>query len=163
MNASAPHDYYQPSQDERAIACITHLTIFLSTFGLLVAIGLWIYLRSRHRYAAFQAAQAAIFQFGTMILSFVVIIGALALFFGMFGLGLASGMEPTGTAFGMLVFIVFITFVVLISVFSLLLYVYAIYAAWKCWQGAAFRIPLVSAMAEGLSPMPPIRPEGERP
>jgi uncharacterized Tic20 family protein len=53
------------------MACISHLAIFVSSIGLIVAIGLWIYLRNKQPYAAFQAAQAVLYQLVVLILTFI--------------------------------------------------------------------------------------------
>ena len=160
MADTQPEEWYHPSQDERTLACVAHLTIFLSTIGLLIAIGLWVALRSKQPYAAFQAAQAVIFQFVTMILTFFVVFAALAAFFGLFGVGLASGMEPTGAAFSFFFIIGVMVIVGAMSIASLLLYVYAVVAAYRSWKGRRFRIPGVASVAEAISPMPRTPPEG---
>jgi uncharacterized Tic20 family protein len=161
MTADTGHgEFYHPSQDERTLACISHLTIFVSSIGLLIAIGLWIYLRTRHPYAAFQAAQAALYQFFIMILTFVMIVGVLIVFFGAFGIGLAVGGDPDETAFAIFLVLAMVVFFAVIGILALVLYIYAIYAAIRSYQGRPFRIPGVATIAQAINPMPPVHPEG---
>lgn len=145
---------YVPTQDERTFACISHLSVFVSSIGLLIAVGLWIYLRNRQPYAAFQAAQAVIFQVVVMILTFFVVMFLLAMVFGAFGIGMLSGEDPDGLAFGIFVSLLVVVFITIISVFTIALYAYAIYAAVRSWQGRPFRIPGIALIADSISPMP---------
>jgi uncharacterized Tic20 family protein len=152
---------YVPTQDERTLACISHLTVFVSSIGFLVAIGLWIYLHTQRRYpyAAFQAGQAVIFQFVVMILTFFVIGLVMVILFGIFGLSLAAGAGTSEVAFGIIFTIGIMVFIAFIAVFTIALYGYAIYAAVRSYQARRFRIPGVSALANLISPMPNVQSE----
>jgi uncharacterized Tic20 family protein len=145
---------YEPVQDERTFACISHLTVFVSSFGLFIAIGLWIYLRNKYPYAAFQAAQAVLFQVIVMILTFFLIFAFVAVFFGAFGIGLASGIDVEGDAFIALAVALAFGLVALVLIISIALYGYAIYAAVRSYQGRPFRIPGIALIADAISPMP---------
>jgi uncharacterized Tic20 family protein len=153
---------YRPSQDERTLACISHLTVFVSSIGFLVAIGLWIYLHTwrNQPYAAFQAGQAVIFQLLVMVLTFIVIGMVMVLVFGAFGLTLAATAGAGNeVALGIAMTIGIMIFVVAIMVVTLAFYAYAIYAAVRSYQAQPFRIPLASLLAEMISPMPDVRGE----
>lgn len=139
------------------MACVSHLTIFVSTIGLLIAIGLWIYLRERQPYAAFQAAQAVLFQLIVMLLTFFVVIFLMIVFFGIFGIGLLGAGDPDEAAFGVLAALLVFVFVAIIGVLTVALYGYAIYAAVRSYQGRPFRIPGIAAIAGSISPMPPVQ------
>jgi uncharacterized Tic20 family protein len=152
--------YYRPPQDERTMACISHLAIFVSSIGLIVAIGLWIYLRNKQPYAAFQAAQAVLYQLVVLILTFMLIIGFLVLFFGAFGIGLASGADPEQVSFAAFLVILTLLFFAAVSILALAMYIYAIYAAVRSYQGRPFRIPGIAMIADAINPMPPVHPEG---
>lgn len=155
MTAEAgQQEFYQPSQDERTLACISHLTIFVSTVGLLFAIGLWIYLRDKQPYAAFQAAQAVFFQVIVMVLTLFVVMIMLIIFFGAFGIGVLAGGDSGEVAFGVFAALLMVLFFGGIAIFTLALYGYAIYAAVRSYQGRAFRIPGIAAIAGAISPMP---------
>jgi uncharacterized Tic20 family protein len=148
---------YIPSQDERALACITHLTVFVSSIGFLVAVGLWIYLHTGRKYpfAAFQAGQAVLFQFIVMILTFMVIGFAMLIMFGIVGMGMAAGGTGAGeAAFGVAVVIGIMIIMVMIAALTLAMYGYAIFAAVRSYQATPFRIPGISALAGIISPMP---------
>jgi uncharacterized Tic20 family protein len=156
---SGPSSTYVPSQDERTLACISHLTVFVSSIGLLIAIGLWIYLhlQRRYPYAAFQAGQAVIFQLAVMILTFLVIGLVMIFIFGAIGASLAvSSTASSEVAFGAALFIGIMVFVGTMIVLTLALYGYAIYAAVRSYQARPFRIPLVSHIADLVSPMPDV-------
>lgn len=144
------------------MACVSHLTIFVSTIGLIFAIGLWIYLRDRQPYAAFQAAQAVFFQLIVMVLTFFVVIFLLIVLFGVFGIGLLSGSETGEIAFGIFAAILMFIFVGIVGLLTIALYGYAIYAAVRSYQGRPFRIPGIAAIAGAISPMPPVQGQ-ERP
>lgn len=155
-------EFYQPSQDERTLACITHLTVFVSSIGFLVAIGLWIYLHTRRNqpYAAFQAGQAVIFQLLVMVLTFIVIAMVMVFAFGAFGLTLVATSGGGGeVVFGIAMTIGIMIFVLAIMLVTLGFYAYAIYAAVRSYQARPFRIPLASLLAEMISPMPDVRGE----
>lgn len=143
------------------MACVSHLTIFVSTIGLLIAIGLWIYLRERQPYAAFHAAQAVFFQLIVMVLTFFVVIVLMFVFFGIFGIGLAAGPDTNEAVFGIFAAILMVIFVGVIGLLTLALYGYAIYAAVRAYQGRPFRIPGIAAIADAISPMPRVQ-EQER-
>lgn len=154
---------YEPSQDERTLACISHLTIFVSSIGLLIAIGLWLYLRDKQPYAAFQAAQAVIFQVIVMVLTFFVIIMLMIVFFGALGIGVLTGSETSELAFGIFAAMLTIIFFGVIVTITLALYGYAIYAAIRSYQGRAFRIPGIAALANAISPMPRVASQERAP
>ena len=147
-------DPYTPTQDERTLACISHLAIFVSTIGFLLVIGLWIYARNRFPYASFQAAQAALYQLFVMVLTFIAVLGFLAVFFGAFGIGFAGGLSPDGTAFAILFVAMLIAVIGIASILAIALYIYAIVAAVRSYQGQAFRIPGIAQIADTISPMP---------
>jgi uncharacterized Tic20 family protein len=153
---SAGHSIYEPGQDERTFACISHLTVFVSTIGFFIAIGLWLYARSKYPYAAFQAAQAVIFQLVVMVLTFFVIMAFVAIFIGAFGIGLASGVDFESGAFAAFAFALTFGIIALAGILSLLLYGYAIYAGRRSYQGKPFRIPGIALVADAINPMPPV-------
>jgi uncharacterized Tic20 family protein len=154
---------YYPSQDERTLACISHLTVFVSSIGFLVAVGLWIYLHTRRNqpYAAFQAGQAVIFQLLVMVLTFIVIGVVMLFIFGAFGLTLAatSTSGSSEVAFGIAMSVAILFFVLGIMLVTISFYIYAVYAAVRSYQARPFRIPLASLLAEMISPMPDVRGE----
>jgi uncharacterized Tic20 family protein len=161
MTAEEHPGPYVPTQDERTLACISHLTVFVSSIGFLIAIGLWIYLhlQRKYPYAAFQAGQAVIFQLVVMILTFLVIGMLMAVIFGIFGISLAIAPETNEVAFGILFSIGVMLFFGFIILFTIALYGYAIYAAVRSYQARRFRIPGVAALANVISPMPDVQPE----
>jgi uncharacterized Tic20 family protein len=145
---------YIPSQDERTLACIAHLTILVSTIGWLIAIGIWIYTRSSQPYAAFQAAQAVVYQFVVMVVGAAVGIVVLFTMAGVMGFGaVAAGDIGTG-AFGVVAAAMVFGVLGILALASLLLLAYAIYAAVRAYRGEPFRIPGIGAIAEALQPMP---------
>jgi uncharacterized Tic20 family protein len=149
---------YQPTQDERTLACVSHLTVFVSTIGWFVAIGLWVYTRSKYPYAAFQAAQAVIFQFVMMLLSFFVIMVWFFVFAVVLGIGLLGGDPDDVVVFSFAVSAMMVM-VGVILLLTLALYGYAIYAAVRSYQGRPFRIPGIAALADAFQPMPPVPEE----
>jgi uncharacterized Tic20 family protein len=154
-----------PSQDERTLACISHLTVFVSSIGFLIAIGLWIYLhmQKKYPYATFQAGQAVVFQLVVMVMTFLVIIIVMAVMFGAFGIGaLASSSPESGAAFGAIVVISVMLMVSVLALLTLALYAYAIYASVRSYQSRPFRIPGIAALVEAISPMPNVPPEGHQ-
>jgi uncharacterized Tic20 family protein len=161
MTAEQSTDPYVPSQDERTLACISHLTVFVSSVGFLIAIGLWIYLQTQRKYpyAAFQAAQAVIFQVVVMILTFFVVFLVMGIIFGVIGLGVLAAPAAGEAAFGILAFVGMMIFMAFIITFTIALYGYAIYAAVRSYQARRFRIPGVSALANLISPLPDVQSE----
>jgi uncharacterized Tic20 family protein len=160
MSSEQPEPY-TPTQDERTLACISHLTVFVSSFGLLIAIGLWIYLQTRKTYpfAAFQAGQAVLFQLIVMVLTFIVIGFVMIFMFGAFGLSLAAGSAGSEAAFGIVLVISVLVFMAIIVLLTLGFYGYAVYAAIRSYQARPFRIPAISALADLISPMPNVKSE----
>ncbi|TVR68205.1 MAG: DUF4870 domain-containing protein [Sphaerobacteraceae bacterium] len=154
-------EFYRPTQDERTLACISHLSVFVSSIGFLVAVGLWIYLHTRKNqpYGAFQAGQAVIFQLLVMVLTVIVILIVMAFAFGAFGLAFAASSGTGEVAFGIAMTVGIMVFVVSIMVVTFAFYAYAIYAAVRSYQAQPFRIPLVGLLAEMISPMPDVRGE----
>lgn len=161
MSTAAATELYRPSQDERTLACVSHLTIFVSSIGLLIAIGLWLYLWSKQQeYAAFQAAQAVIYQFVVMILTFALGAALVLFAFGAFGIGLINGADPDETAIALFFGVVVVLAIIVLSILALATYAYAIYAAVRSYQGRPFRIPGVASLVDMINPMPPVEPEG---
>lgn len=155
----AASEFYRPSQDERTLACIAHLTVFVSSIGLLVAIGLWIYLHTRRNqpYAAFQSGQAVIFQLLVMVLTFIVIGMVIVFVFGAFGITFAaSAGAGSEVAFGIAMTIGIMILVLAIMLVTFGFYAYAVYAAVRSYQARPFRIPVASLLAEMISPMPDV-------
>jgi uncharacterized Tic20 family protein len=147
---------YRPTESERVISCISHLAVFLSTLGWFIAIGLWIYARTRHPYAAFQAAQAVIFQFVAMVVMFAVGITAVVVMSAALGFGLLGARQAGELAFGVIGLTVIVLTVGVLALFSLLIYGYAIYAAVRAYQGRSPHIPGVAALADAVQPAPPV-------
>ncbi len=160
MSEDQPEGYV-PTQDERTLACITHLTVFVSSIGFLIAIGLWIYLHTRrtYPYAAFQAGQAVLYQLVVMFLTFLVLGFVLIFFFGAAGLGLAAGSAGGEAAFGVVMVMSVLVFMAIIVILTLAFYIYAVFAAVRSYQARPFRIPVVSSLADLISPMPDLKRE----
>jgi uncharacterized Tic20 family protein len=148
---------YRPSESERVISCVSHLAVFLSTLGWFVAIGLWVYARAGHPYAAFQAAQAVIFQFIAMIVTFFVGITAVLVISAVLGAGLLGTRQTGEPALGVISIAMIALTLGVLALVSLLIYGYAIYAAVRAYQGRSPHIPGVAALAEAVQPAPPVR------
>jgi uncharacterized Tic20 family protein len=160
MSTERP-EVYVPTQDERTLACISHLTVFVSTIGFLIAIGLWIYLHTQRKYpfAAFQAGQAVVFQIVVMLLTFVLVGFILVFVFGAFGLSLAAGTAGGEVAFGIVFFLLIMVFMAVMALVTIALYGYAVYAGVRSYQARPFRIPGVAALVDIISPMPNVQRE----
>lgn len=161
-----------PSQEERTLAGIAHLLILASFWGLLLALVIWWRERSRSPYAAFQAAQAFLYQLVVYCLEIVVALGLL--FVGWFALAWfaavfpAGGSRSDGSWILSIVLLLFLGFVVAVLAAAVLLLslgtlVYAVYGAVRCFGGHPFRYVVIASLAERMVAATPESPHQSSP
>jgi len=73
-----------PTQDERVMAALAHGSIFLSFWGLIAAIVIWMTQREKSRYVRFQALQATAYHFVYIALSIPLGMIVAIVMFGIF-------------------------------------------------------------------------------
>ncbi len=61
----------KPTRDERIMAALAHGSIIVSGLGIVVGAIIWLQQREKSEFAARQALQAVLYQFATLVLSFV--------------------------------------------------------------------------------------------
>lgn len=134
-----------PTPDERVAAALSHISIFIHYFGLLVPIVIWTTQKGKSKYIAFQALQA----FAVQLIKFAVFIICLgicmiSLFSGMIASILFSS-RPNGSdeIFLILMFVVPMLVIVTMYLIDTALIVYAIVGTVRTARGKPFRYAMI--------------------
>lgn len=130
-----------PSQDERVMAALSHITILIPTIGVIAPIVIWVTQKDKSRYVAFQALQAAAFQLLIVLLWFV----GMACYMGSFFLMVGGTTLTRGGGPGPVGIMMFIPFLFLIGMLliMLLFIILGVVAAVMTFQGKDFRYPII--------------------
>ena len=135
-----------PTQDERIMGALPHLSVLIPYIGVIVPIMIWVTQKDKSRFVYLQALQAAAYQlvlfvatllgWGCYILSFVLLIPTIAL------------IQPSSE--WPVLAVTFIPFCVLglIGLGWLLFLIYGIVAAIQVFQGKAFRYIVIGDQVE---------------
>jgi uncharacterized Tic20 family protein len=73
-----------PSQDDRVMAALSHISILMPLMGIVVPIVIWVTQKDKSQYVAFQALQAAGFQISLIAAYFIGMGCYMCSFFSMF-------------------------------------------------------------------------------
>jgi len=135
-----------PSQDERIMGALPHISVLIPYIGVIVPILIWVTQKDKSRFVYLQALQAAAYQlalfvatllgWGCYILSFVLLIPTIAL------------IQPSSE--WPVLAVTFIPFCVLglIGLGWLLFLIYGIVAAIQVFQGKDFRYIVIGDQVE---------------
>ncbi len=141
MDNNSTNTFTEPTSDERLLAMLSHLSIFLG--GIILPIILWATQKDKSKFVSFHSLQAIFYH-----LAFAVIIIAFV-FFMVFvllisGIGL-SGFAKSGQSGEMPVFMIIVMVVLYGGIFLLAFsgIGYAIYLGVKSYQGYLIRIPVI--------------------
>lgn len=131
----------EPTSDERLLAMLSHLSIFLG--GIILPIILWATQKEKSKFVRFHSLQAIFYHlaFAVIIILFVFLMVLILL---VSGIGFA-GFANSGNGGEMPVFMI-ITMVVLYGGIFLIAFSgigYAIYLAVKSYQGKLIKIPVI--------------------
>jgi uncharacterized Tic20 family protein len=131
-----------PTQDERVMAALAHISALLPMMGVIAPIVIWVTQKEKSQYVAFQALQALAYQL-TMIMAWFVGMGCYMLsFFGTFitiPFSSSSGNSHSVSPLFGLTFI--IPFLVFGAIFcgGFLFVIYGVIGAIMAFQGKPFR------------------------
>lgn len=141
MDNNTANAFTEPTSDERLLAMLSHLSIFLG--GIILPIILWATQKDKSKYVSFHSLQAILYH-----LAFAVII-IVFVFFMVFmlivsGIGL-SGFAESGQSGEMPVFMIIVMVVLYGGIFLLAFsgVGYAIYLGVKSYQGKLIKIPVI--------------------
>lgn len=146
-----------PTQDERVMAALSHVTVLIPTIGVIAPIVIWATQKEKSRFVAFQALQAAAFQLLIVVLWFVGMACYMGSFFLMFGgiaLSQSAGRFNPGPGFAVIPFLVIFG---MLSI-MLLMVIIGIVAAIMVFQGKDFHYPLIGDFVERYT-----RPSSQNP
>lgn len=137
-----------PTQNDRIMAGLAHITAILPLMGIIAPIVIWATQKDKSEFVAFQALQAVVYQL-TMILAWFVGMGCyMVSFFGLFlTIPFAESSAP-GAPTEMLGF--FMPFVIMGAIFlgGAVFVIYGIVAAIMTVQGKDFRYALIGKRLE---------------
>lgn len=141
-----------PSQDERVMAALSHVTAILPFMGVIAPIVIWVTQKDKSAYVAFQALQALAYQLAMILAWFVGMACYMCSFFGTFGLiplaGISEEPNPVGIAVFSLSFLIpFIVFGAIL-VGGILFVIYGLIGAVMALQGKDFRYVIIGARLE---------------
>ena len=144
-------DSLMPTQDERVMAALSHVSALLPMMGVIAPIVIWVTQNEKSRYVAFQSLQALAYQL-SMIAAWFVGMGCYMLsFFGTFiTIPFASPSENPQSLdplFGLAFIIPFLVFgAIFIGGFFFI--VYGIIGAIMAFQGKPFRYMIIGKRVE---------------
>ena len=141
-------DSLTPTQDERVMAALSHISALLPMMGVIAPIVIWVTQKEKSKYVAFQALQALAYQL-TMILAWFVGMGCYMFsFFGTFFTIPFSGSSQSPSPLFALGFI--IPFLVFGAIFigGFIFVIYGIVGAVMAFQGKPFRYVLIGNRVE---------------
>lgn len=141
MDNSAAENLTQPTSDERLLAMLSHLSIFLG--GIILPIILWATQKDKSKFVRFHSLQAIFYHlaFAVIIIVFVFVMVFVLI---VSGIGL-SGFAKSGNGGDMPVFMI-IMMIVLYGGIFLIVFAgigYGIYLAVKSYQGNLIKIPVI--------------------
>jgi len=142
-----------PSQDERVMAALSHISAVLPFMGVIAPIIIWATQKNKSPFVAFQSLQAIAFQL-TMILSWFLGMGCyMCSFFSMFAIMAIASAASKGskTITSPLLEIPFLfPFVIMAAMFVVMVIydVYGVLAAIRSLQGKPFRYAIIGHRIE---------------
>jgi uncharacterized Tic20 family protein len=140
-----------PTQDERVMASLSHVSALLPMMGVIAPIVIWVTQREKSEYVAFQALQALVYQL-VMIAAWIIGWGFyLCASFGMIAFMpfvASSGSSQSLDPFFLITLI--IPFLVLGAIFlgGFVFIVYGVVGAAMAFQGKPFRYILIGSRIE---------------
>ena len=141
-------DALTPTQDERVMAALSHVSALLPMMGIIAPIVIWVTQKEKSKYVAFQSLQALAYQL-SMILAWFVGMGCYMLsFFGTFlGIPLSSSSQSASPLF-MVIFA--IPFIVMGAMFlgGFFFVIYGMVGAVRTFQGKPFRYTIIGRRVE---------------
>ncbi len=144
-------DSLTPTQDERVMAALSHVSALMPFFGVIAPIVIWVTQKDKSRYVAFQSLQALAFQLSMVAAWFVGMGCYMFSFFGtFFTIPFASRSEPSQSLsplFGLAFLIPFLVFGA-IFVGGFFFIVYGIIGAIMAFQGKPFRYMIIGKSVE---------------
>lgn len=134
-----------PTQDERLMAGLSHISVLLPMMGVIAPIVIWVTQREKSRFVTFQSLQALAFQLTMVLAWFVGMACYMGSFFTTFlaipfggGTG-RTGIEPL---FGLFFFVPFLVFgAIFLGWFAFT--AYGIAGAIQSFQGKPFRYAIL--------------------
>ena len=145
-------DSLTPTQDERLMAALAHISAIMPLMGIIAPIVIWITQKEKSQYAAFQALQALAFQL-SMVLAWFIGMGCYMLsFFATFvplfmTSSSSSTAQPASPIFPLAVIIPFLVFG-LMFLGAFIFIVYGIIGAVMAFQGKPFRYIILGKFVE---------------
>ena len=147
----ANSDSLAPTQDERVMAALSHISVLMPFIGVIAPIVIWVTQKEKSRYVAFQSLQALAFQLSLIVAWFIGMGCYMLSFFGMFfTLPFASTTESSQTLSPLFGLAFFIPFLILGAFFvgGFLFILYGIVGAIMAFQGKPFRYAIIGKRVE---------------
>ena len=140
-----------PTQDERVMASLSHITAILPFMGMIAPIVIWVTQKEKSKYVAFHALQALGFQLSMVVAWFIAMGCYIASFFATFlSIPFASSStiaQSNQPLFGSAFLVPFVVFgAMFIGEFALI--VYGIIGAIMTFQGKPFRYVFIGNQVE---------------
>ena len=140
-----------PTQDERVMAALSHVSAILPFMGMVAPIIIWVTQKEKSKYVAFQALQAMGFQLSMIVAWFIGMGCYMASFFATFlsipFASSSSSTQPVEPLFSLAFLVPFVVLgVIFIGGFTFI--VYGIVGAVMTFQGKPFRYVLIGNWVE---------------
>lgn len=142
---------YQPNQDERVMAALSHASAMIPMMGVIAPIVFWATQKEKSRYVAFQALQALSFQAAMIIAWFIGMGCYIVSFFGTFAttmLVASSGPDSSASPVFALAFMVPVLTILIILVGGFVMIIYGLIGAVMTIQGKPFRYIIIGNRVE---------------
>ena len=141
-------DSLTPTQDERVMAALSHISALLPMVGVIAPIVIWITQKDKSKYVAFQALQALAYQL-IMILAWFIGMGCYMLsFFGTFFTIPFSDSSQSASPLFALGFIIPLLVFGAIFIGGFFFIIYGIVGAVMAFQGKPFRYIIIGNRVE---------------
>ena len=151
--SSEPSVSTMPSQDERVMAALSHISVVLPFMGVIGPIVIWATQKYKSPFVAFQSLQAIAYQL-TMTLSWFLGMGcSMFPFFSIFAISAIAVATHKGNELIMpplLGIPLFLPFVIMPAEFAVMIIfeVYGVIAAIRSFQGKPFRYAIIGRRVE---------------
>ena len=140
-----------PSQDERVVAALSHVSALLPMMGVIAPIVIWVTQREKSRYVAFQALQALVYQL-SMIAAWIIGMGfymcSFLVTFATIPFASSAGASQYADPFLGMAFIIPMLVFGAIFVGGFFFVVYGVIGAIMAFQGKPFRYIIIGSRVE---------------
>ena len=144
-------DSLTPTQDERVMAALSHVSALLPMMGVIAPIVIWVTQKEKSKYVAFQSLQALAYQLSMILAGFVGMGCYMLSFFGTFfsiPFSSSSGSSQSANPLFMLMFVIPFLVMGIMLIGGFFFVIYGVVCAVMTFQGKPFRYMVIGKRVE---------------